>query len=769
MTKTPLGTYFRRDWIFSVIFSIALSTGILEFYTRIMHFSLPQHAILTCSIVVATLICGLIGRGRKFGKYSALISLVFTAILWLIFGIMPMINGFLTFVNTGITWWNDKYQSAVMLLPARSVTAQTMMQFSILVCFLISSLSWQLVSRKHEIGIEILLVCLALSGLLLDRFSSGGTVGILISLVALVLFKNHSTAYARKILWFSAIAFSLLILTVHPGNSTMGFVKQFHETTKTTVNKIRYGEDTLPQGDLYKSSQMLDGHSQTLRVTTAESKTLYLRGFQGAQYQNGKWLPLPKAAFGNEYHGMLKWLKDQEFSPATQYQSYLKADKTNSFLSNNISIKNVGARRNYVYAPYSVEDINAKTCLDTGFYSRHFFGSIQYQITERSDSIPMEISHTNDWVLSPQTNPQKQYMRAETVYRNFVYDHYLTMDSDMKALIRSYFIEDYQDSMPNGIYAITTHIRSILKNQVTYQKIPDKVPESEEPISWFLTEGHVGNAALFASTAVEAYRAFGIPTRYVEGYLVREKLLNHAVDNTVTLTNQDSHAWVEVYMDGIGWVPIDVTPGFYYNSYTLMQILQNPNGQQKDAMIDRNDHLTNELKRDVGTKNESNNKPPAAYQIVYGLLGTFVMLLIILTILMSIWVVVALYRHKRLIKYLKEDHCTEWCIWIRDMLLALDIPTYLGWQSEEIDHILCQRFSNITPGEYMRVAGLMEKYFYGGEPLMPHERRVLTGFIQKIYSQKLKLRYRIRLLILWMQSHQKSPKAFKKTTHENLS
>ena len=103
MAKTPLGTYFRRDGIFSVIFSIALSAGILEFYTRIVHFSLPQHAILVCSVIVATLICGLISRGRKFGKYAALMPLVFAAILWLMFGIMPMINGFLTFVNTGIT------------------------------------------------------------------------------------------------------------------------------------------------------------------------------------------------------------------------------------------------------------------------------------------------------------------------------------------------------------------------------------------------------------------------------------------------------------------------------------------------------------------------------------------------------------------------------------------------------------------------------------------------------------------------------------------
>lgn len=45
------------------------------------------------------------------------------------------------------------------------------------------------------------------------------------------------------------------------------------------------------------------------------------------------------------------------------------------------------------------------------------------------------------------------------------------------------------------------------------------MPENAEPIRWFLTQGE-GNSALFSATAVLAYRSFGIPARYAEGYLL---------------------------------------------------------------------------------------------------------------------------------------------------------------------------------------------------------------------------------------------------------
>lgn len=45
-----------------------------------------------------------------------------------------------------------------------------------------------------------------------------------------------------------------------------------------------------------------------------------------------------------------------------------------------------------------------------------------------------------------------------------------------------------------------------------------KMPEGQDPLQWFLTTSRTGNQMLYASAAVEAFRAHGIPARYVEGY-----------------------------------------------------------------------------------------------------------------------------------------------------------------------------------------------------------------------------------------------------------
>mgnify|MGYP004574589399 FL=1 len=84
----------------------------------------------------------------------------------------------------------------------------------------------------------------------------------------------------------------------------------------------------------------------------------------------------------------------------------------------------------------------------------------------------------------------------------------------------------------------------------------------------------------------EALQVHGIPARYVEGYYLSSAAVAKGENGTVSLSGQDAHAWVEVYFDGIGWLPGDVTPGYYYDAVTLRQMVAMPDTVKKTAALD---------------------------------------------------------------------------------------------------------------------------------------------------------------------------------------
>ena len=118
---------------------------------------------------------------------------------------------------------------------------------------------------------------------------------------------------------------------------------------------------------------------------------------------------------------------------------------------------------------------------------------------------------------------------------------------------------------------MTQHIHDVLENTSSYQMEPGRT-DSEEPLEKFLNGG-TGNSAFYATAAVLAYRSFGIPARYAEGYYVNGTLVRDKV--SAQLTAKDAHAWAEVYMDGMGWhaierdIPISRSQGSVYETRAI--------------------------------------------------------------------------------------------------------------------------------------------------------------------------------------------------------
>lgn len=83
-----------------------------------------------------------------------------------------------------------------------------------------------------------------------------------------------------------------------------------------------------------------------------------------------------------------------------------------------------------------------------------------------------------------------------------------------------------------------------------------KMPEGQDPLQWFLTTSRTGNQMLYASAAVEAFRAHGIPARYVE-----DTILEHPKSKTAKMERyllqgrMLMHGWkfILTELDGRQW------------------------------------------------------------------------------------------------------------------------------------------------------------------------------------------------------------------------
>ena len=100
--------------------------------------------------------------------------------------------------------------------------------------------------------------------------------------------------------------------------------------------------------------------------------------------------------------------------------------------------------------------------------------------------------------------------------------------------------------------ALCAYLRSAYPYTLA-QTVP---PAGRDFVSWFLLDERQGYCTSFATAMAVMARMVGLPARYIEGYAAVPDS-----DSVARVTQQQAHAWVEIYFSGFGWLPFDPTPG----------------------------------------------------------------------------------------------------------------------------------------------------------------------------------------------------------------
>ena len=337
-------------------------------------------------------------------------------------------------------------------------------------------------------------------------------------------------------------------------------------------------------------------NSEHLQITadlTAIVNGVYLKGYVGSVYTGNSWTGHSKE-IDQLYESLMEKMSIRDSAYVNQLnqlrtivEKYEMANGLLNIQSGEMLVEYKRANRRYFYAPYYTDYER----MDNIAYQKDLYAVLDqkkkaYLLPYYYFDIPQaEIPNRIDRVIKssePLAAIDKEYTADEAMYRDFVYKAYTGLpDTGLERLKEECApFADYEN-----VFDKIAYVQSYLSYQAKYSLSPGKLPKGKDFVEYFLYENKEGYCAHFASAATLMLRAMGVPARYVEGYVVRPSDLfgntismveeiptneNNGINKqcVVSVKDYNAHAWVEVYIDHYGWIPIEVTPGSSINQGT---------------------------------------------------------------------------------------------------------------------------------------------------------------------------------------------------------
>ncbi len=459
--------------------------------------------------------------------------------------------------------------------------------FSLMLAYLCSF------AMKHGIH---LLIWLLILPLFLFQLISGITpaiyynaalflAGILLANYSFILGSNRNKLVGgskNSIMIFSTslmlVLFTVSFLLLNMLEPLSGYTKSsavlgLKRSVIEAAEDFRYEKNqtnTFTQGDFRElgTLELLD--SPALKVVMSEPASLYLRGYVGSTYTGEAWKPLDYGVYNDSY-GLFYWLRESQFNALNQLSDVeqLASDRVKREEKLSITINNVNANSKYLYTPYELQtDPNrfddVKTFDDSMIVSTSFFGNRLYDYQSSENLVKQYPALANDLYALKDRKQAESYFKNESYYNEYVHKNYTAIPKEAELLIKNH-VEDQQFAGGEMNYEDRVKfVKSYVADTLTYNAEVEPLPESVDFLQYLLEESREGYAAHYATMATMLLRYAGVPARYVEGYLITPEDIKEASPfEEITITGKNAHAWTEIYLDGMGWVPVEVTPPYY--------------------------------------------------------------------------------------------------------------------------------------------------------------------------------------------------------------
>lgn len=546
---------------------------------------------------------------------------------------------------------------------------------------------------------------------------------------------------AVLLLTFGVMQLFLPIRTYQKNETLVSWKKEWEET----IREWRYdgASQVLPEGDFRNLTSFKTSEKPVLEITMSTPQSYYLRGFTGSTYEGNGWKDLEKEK-RYEGHDLFYWLHNEDFYgqeilgiAGTTLDGKIREEEKNV-----ITINNRNGSSRYAYTPYELLNIEAVNLQkqklgDEGILTTGWHGQRKYTY-QAAGNLVTKYPKLASYLLNEEqlSKEGKQYQKQESHYNEFVYKNYLEIPGNMRTELKKMLGDteitngqkhtDYGSAKQNILY--------FLNSNCQYSEELSEMWNGNDFINDFLNHTKKGYSVHYASAATMMFRYYGIPSRYVEGYLVTpEDVKTMSPGKPYVLDETHAHVWVEYYQDGVGWLPFETTPSY-------MKVMEQAEQYQDISQLSSQSSGSQQQQDEEEEKEEKPEEKPEMDWLLILEIVLLVAICFILIILLWIigWVFYQRHKSKKLKKLFEHPDPKSA---VRSMFqYTMNILSAAGMKIQNISLYgygpqMERMFDRETRKAYEEVVFIRQKAVYSGHEITEEEKQKVLTFKNQIWHR----------------------------------
>lgn len=322
--------------------------------------------------------------------------------------------------------------------------------------------------------------------------------------------------------------------------------------TRTFRNVTGLAQEASADGRISRGNNYRTGTVQLILQTDAQpTEMLYLKGFEGGEYMGGNWNRSNDEALFEQMAERLDW-GEWSYMIGGMYYSMYYAMNEGVYVEDMpfpryLWITHTGGSYYNTYAPYYSQRgawVLSPASAEDGYVFRYYE---QKDMHIGEGGVPESFSMQMEW-----------YREVQDAYAKEAQTAYTRVPAELLPRLTALVEENPLESLEE----ITAFILYTLQSNTAYTLTPGRAPVNEDVVEYFLFEGKRGYCVHYAAAATLMYRLYGIPARYVSGYAVPPSAFRQTAEESwrAEATDEQAHAWVEIFLEDYGWTPVEVTP-----------------------------------------------------------------------------------------------------------------------------------------------------------------------------------------------------------------